>query len=469
SDATLRCGRSIGEAPRAALVEMLQVSPLDRPYAGLAIIREVCSDESPARLARELLEQWVLGDLPGRHEWMLFASAHFPSVEGTRRIISLAREWARKNAPKASRLCVALAAIGSDAALMALAHIADTTRYAALAKEVRALVEGVAEGRGLTRDELGDRTVPDLGLDAGGTLSLSFGARAFEVGLDETLSAVVREKLASGLGPPSALFPRAQKTDDAALAKAARERFDALKSDLAAVAQRQLRRLERAMVEGRAWTPADFREHLAGHPLMGRLARRLVWEAAPERGRSRTFRVAEDGSLADKTDHAFSLDGEDMVRLAHPARTPAVSTVWAKVFGDYEFIQPFEQIARVVHALDAGERAATSLARAAGTKVAPKKMLGVLESRGWVRDSAGYVTAFTREVRRRDGARLTARLSVTPEIEIADLRRAGNVETGALTVESPGEGTAVALGELDVVSSSELWADVLALSRSSRD
>ncbi|MDB4993621.1 MAG: Molybdate metabolism regulator, partial [Myxococcaceae bacterium] len=232
----LLSGGALDEAAFSALVEILQITDTFDPYPGLALVREACDAASLGELAVELLEQWVIGDAPGRHEWMLFATVHFPSERGTRRVAELAREWARKNGAKAERACAALAADGTDLALMHLGHIAETTRFASLRKDAAALLAEAAGARGMTEDELGDCTVPDAGLGADGTVTLSYGERAFVVGVDPSLRPSVRERTKSGLAPATTTLPRAAKTDDAALAKAARVRFDELKKDLEAIA-----------------------------------------------------------------------------------------------------------------------------------------------------------------------------------------------------------------------------------------
>jgi hypothetical protein len=160
----LVAGGALDDDALSALVEMLQITDAFDPYPGLALVREACDAASLGDLAVELLEQWVIGDAPGRHEWMLFANVHFPSERGTRRIAELAREWARKNGAKAERACAALAADGTDLALMHLGHIAETTRFASLRKDAAALLAEAAGARGMTEDELGDCTVPDAGL-----------------------------------------------------------------------------------------------------------------------------------------------------------------------------------------------------------------------------------------------------------------------------------------------------------------
>jgi hypothetical protein len=461
-DVLLRSKRSIGAEGRAALVEMLQVTSLDPPYPGVEIVKVACAAESLGALALELVEQWLLGDAPGRHEWMLHACVHFQSDAATRRVTGLAREWARKDQAKAKRACVALAALGTDAALMVLSHVAETTRYDALKKEAGALVLEAAAARDLTIDELGDRTVPDVGLDAKGGLELSYGARTFLVSLDESLSPVVREKTKDGLGASARSLPRPTKNDDATSANASRERFDALKKDLAAIAQRQLRRLERAMVDGRVWSAADFSTYLSSHPLLVHLARRLVWEALAKGKAPRAFRVAEDGTFADEDDRAFKLDPRAEVRLAHPVRDASAIAAFSKVFSDYEIIQPFAQLGRATFAMEKSERIAMEIVRTARVATQAKKTLGVLESRGWRRVDAGSIGHFTRVVRDTKGGALTAHLKCTPDVSIGEDRRLdAEQKTEAAMIERDGQ--RVKVGELDAASFSEIINDALAL------
>lgn len=443
-----------------ALVEMLQLSPSDQEYPGISLVRGVCDPESLGALAVSLVEQWVVGDAPGRHEWMLFAAVFFPSELGERRIAALAREWARKNQEKAKRACVALAALGSDLALMHLTHIAETTRFDALRKHAAGLVLEAAEARGLRLDELGDRTVPDLGLDRDGTVTLSYGARTFVVSLDETLRPVVFETHADAkkAGIQRSL-PRPTKSDDPDAVKVARERFELLRDDLDAVADRERRRLERAMVNGRTWPVAEFRARMVEHPLLVHVTRRLVWVVASE-GRSRTFRVAEDRSFAGVSDEDLALPETGEVRIAHPAIDLELGEAWLRIFGDYGILQPFEQLARETFAIREDETAATTLERVAGVVLAARKALGSLESRGFRREDPGYVTAFVRAARGvepRDAA-LVVRVPMRPGFEIESLSSASEQTTAGATL-TDASGKPRVFGELDPVDYSELVRD----------
>ncbi|MCA9624825.1 MAG: hypothetical protein KC731_37635, partial [Myxococcales bacterium] len=125
---TLTNGARLDDDARDALTEMLAVAP--RGYPGLARVAEACDAESLAGFAGGLLEQWLLGDAPGRHDWMLHAVVHVPSEANERRVAELARDWARNKKAKAFRACEALGMLGTDRALMHLGHIAATSRFA---------------------------------------------------------------------------------------------------------------------------------------------------------------------------------------------------------------------------------------------------------------------------------------------------------------------------------------------------
>ncbi|MFO0613908.1 MAG: DUF4132 domain-containing protein [Polyangiaceae bacterium] len=429
----LACGDPLAGDSRSSLAEMLQVAPVDAQYAGFDRAREACDPRSLEAFALALAEQWVLADAPLRHEWMLFSITRFPSDAGVRRVGALAREWSRSKGDKARRACVALATLGTDAALMHLAHVAETTRFDAVRREATELLREAAGARGLSVDELEDRTVPDVGLRADGTARFVLGEKTLVARLDAEL----RPHLFDGQAPVRA-FPRGASEE--------RDRWQRLKKDLAEVADRLLRRLERAMCSARAWSLGDFRALVLGHPLVALVARRLVWWSD-----AGLFRVAEDGTFADGRDRAIAIDAPT-VRLAHPASDPALAT-WSEVLADYEILQPFEQVGRAVHRIRAEEVDATTLERIGAIVLPARKALGLFESRGYRRDAAGFVAAYLREARVRGGGSVDVRVPLSPGIEMDLLDTATTIGPPTLSGDQR-------FGALDAVSFSELVRDL---------
>ena len=438
----LRAGSRLPDEARDALLELLSVAPVGHP--GFDALREALDPASLDAFVTALVEQWAAAEGPGRHDWMVRAAASLPGPASARRVAELARAWARSKKAPAQRACDALAAIGTDAALLHLGHVAATTRFDALRKSANERMDEVARARGLSREELEDRTVPDLGLDERGRLALAFGERALTATLDETFGVVLLDEE----GAPLRSFPRGAKGD--AERTAAKARYDELKRDAKAIADRQRRRLERAMASGRAWSLDEARLRLFEHPAARHLARGLVWSSGET-----AFRVAEDGTFASVNDEAVELASDAEVRIAHPLRLDDVEA-WSRVFADYELLQPFPQLGRAVHRASVKERRRDSVDLVKGRSLAPQKALGLLESRGWRREAGGMVSCFERQL----GGGVVATLAVTP-FEFAYLRGSPDIELGAVELRRDGE--PVRAGELDEVAYSELVHDLDAL------
>ncbi len=427
-----------------SLLEMLRTAPLDPPYQGFAAVAQVCDPGSIQAFVAALIDQWVSNGAMGRHDWMLNAALAFPSDENTRKIGLLLRAWGSKKKAWAERAANVLAELGTDLALLDLAHVAETSRFAAIRAHIGGMLTQVAERRGLTLEELGDRTVPDLGLDEKGWVQLSYGDRNFTVGVDECLSLIVRD----GAGDRISTMPPKRKTDDAALVKASKDRFKAFRKDLESISDRQRRRLERAMVSRRSWSREDFQHQLVSHPVVAAMSRGLVWMAG-----NLAFRVAEDHSFADVADESIELPVGAQVRIAHPLDLGDAARAWSECFSDYELMQPFPQLIRETFAITEAEKTAQTLERHVGLQKPGKRMLGFFESRGWRRSEAGYITAWLR-----DFGAFEVQLPISPGIEISYLADDGDQTLKAAKLLRAG--SPASFGELDPISFSELVRDL---------
>src|SRR5215813_8382 len=166
------------------------------------------------------------------------------------------------------------------------------------------MMEGIAQSRGLTREQLADRIVPDCGLDARGTRVFDFGPRQFKFVLGPEMKPLVRD--AAGKVRPD--LPAPTKADDQARAEVAVAEWKLLKKTLREVLKVQAERLEDAMITGRRWTPQEFDTLLVKQPLMVNLVRQLVPAAYDVAGKvAQTFRVTEDQTLADHNDEETAL------------------------------------------------------------------------------------------------------------------------------------------------------------------
>ena len=388
SGAKLPTGKLRGEkkvlpvAAVEAVGTMLAFARIGEPYAGIAQVKEACDPQSLAEMAWELFQAWLVAGAPSKEQWAFLALAHFGNDECARKLTPLIRAWPGEAAHARAVVGLdVLAAIGTDVALMHLHGIAQKVKFKGLQQKAREKIDQIAEARGLTADELGDRLVPDLGLDDDGSLILDFGARKFRMAFDEMLKPAVIDESGKRME-----LPKPNKSDDPEKSAAAVATWKALKKDAKTVAQSQLVRLELAMCSQRRWEAEAFHQFFVSHPLLIHIVRRLVWGAFDKTDvLVGTFRVGEDRSYADVKDGKFVLPAGANVGLVHRLHMDQKEAdAWGQVLGDYEIMQPFAQLSREAILPSTDEHDVTELSRVVGLTVPTGKVLG-LDTRGWRR------------------------------------------------------------------------------------
>jgi hypothetical protein len=407
---TLRAsGRPLADAHLEALGTMLAFSPPDAPYPGLADVRNACDQASLREFAWALFESWTSAGMPARGEWAFHALAHLGDDETARRLAELVEPWSSSGRyGRAVTALRVLGRLGSDDALSAVQRISTKAKSRPLRKEAGRQLAEIAERRGLSAEQLGDRLAPEVDPDAPG---------------------------------------------------------DRTKRQLSALVKAEAKRLELALVAGRRWEADEFARVVVGHPLLRWLARRLVWAACDEGGSTTLFRVAEDRTFADASDSMVQLAAACQVRLVHPLEVEAAERRrWSSLLADYELDPPFPQMEREVFAATDEERAAKSIERHAGRKATARKVLG-LESRGWSRLADGKdIMSFVKPLPFLDAE---AVLPLDPGLFAGDLTVMGDQTLGAVAVQRCGSSgdpaDCLTMAEAGPVVFSELVRDLESL------
>jgi predicted DNA-binding WGR domain protein len=398
----LKDGRVLSREATNVLLEALAFSPIDPPYVGVEQVKEACDPRSLDAFVEALVRAWVAGGMVTAHEWCVRAVALVGSDKAARFLFDRGRAWALDNSKQRAILALdVLGAMGTDLALSLVGRVSRSGARQYMKDRAVEILAEIAAARGLSADELEDRTAPDLGLDENGTMVFDFGPRAFRVGFDEHLRPFVQsadgtEKLDS--------FPRAAKTDDAEKAKAASEAWKHLKSEAEKVSRDQIARLERMMGEERRVDADVFVDAFVKHPLVGHLVKRLVWGAFDTGGALLgTFRVAEDRTYATVEDDTYELPEGARVGVVHPYTlkdTPGLVARWGQQLSDYAIAQPFGQLTRPLV-----ELTPAMLTSRYTDKQAPTGLLFGLRSFGWrtIVQEYGDIEGFERNV---NGARV---------------------------------------------------------------
>jgi Domain of unknown function (DUF4132) len=462
-------GRRLSEEDTAKILSALRRTQLGMGGALLAAVRTHVERGSLDAFLQKLLERWLAHGASAEEQWALLAVGHLGGDALALKLTPLVRAWPGEN--KQARAVVGLEclrAIGTDTALMQLNSIAQNVKYQALKKKAKEFMEGIARNRKLTREQLEDRIVPDLGLDERGRRTFDFGPRQFRTVLGPDLRPRVRD----ADGKEKDNLPRPGAKDDAVRANAAAAAWKLLKKQLREVLKVQALRLEQAMVTGRRWTTEDFVTLLVRHPLQVNLVRRLVWGGYDVAGkRVLTFRVTEEQECADVRDTGCSLQGVVSVGVVHPLHlTEEERTAWGEVFGDYELIAPFPQLGRTVYRVEGEEAKVCEVTRFAGVKVPGVSVAGYLEKAGWRHGPLHDHGDFYEHYKHFPMGDVTARTEYEGGIWAGNIAAGSTVAVkrctflkGLLTPDGAWERNpprALALGEVDPVVLSEVLAEL---------
>jgi hypothetical protein len=414
-------GRRLSDEQVASVLAALRARTLGAPHALLTALKEH-ADRAPLDVfAWQLFESWLADGAPPKEKWAFLPLGHLGGDAAALKLTPLLRAWPGESQhARAVTGLECLRAIGSDTALMQLNGIAQKLKFQGLKNKAKEFMDAIATDRGLTREQLEDRIVPDLDLDERGGRTFEFGPRRFRVVLGSDLAPLVR----GDDGKAKADLPKPGAKDDAQKAAASVADWKVLKKALREAVKVQAFRLEQAMVVGRRWPPDEFRTRLVRHPLMVNLVRRLLWGGYDSKGKlAITFRVTEEGEHADAEDRSCTLDKLASVGIVHPLHlSEAERAKWGEVFSDYEIIAPFPQLGRPVYSLEREEARGKEIMRFKGKKVPATTLWGTLERLGWTRgvpQDAGVVHEHFKSF---PAARLTAVLGYQIGIPVGFLQ-----------------------------------------------
>ena len=137
--------------------------------------------------------------------------------------------------------------------------------------------------------------------------------------------------------------------------------------------------LENSMVYEDEFTLEELQE-LQNHPIISKLICDIVFISGEHMG------MLKDGALVNCNKESQALTPKELLRIAHPADFLAKDwPQWQKYIMAEGIVQPFRQIFRELYTITEEEKVNNGFSnRFAGYQVAPKQMMGILKSRGWL-------------------------------------------------------------------------------------
>ncbi|MFI8343524.1 DUF4132 domain-containing protein [Streptomyces sp. NPDC085639] len=249
--------------------------------------------------------------------------------------------------PKVANAAVnSLARMEGEAALAELARLGTRVTFKGTAKIVDAALEARAAALGMSREEIEELAVPAHGLTEVGRARFRLGEAVALLEVRGTRAVLGWHNAA---GRPVKSVPATVRRDHAEELK----ELKAAVKDIDKALSAQAERLDGQFLARRRWAYGQWRARYLDHPLVGTLARRLIWTVD---GTAVGF---ADGQLRTLTGVPLARGAgeEATVELWHPVgREPAEVVAWREWLERNAVTQPFKQAHREVYLLTDAER-----------------------------------------------------------------------------------------------------------------
>jgi len=295
-------------------------------------------DEENANLLRGLI--WCCVDIEDATLAFSLADA---AIEGYRKITGIG-----PRSTKIGSACVyALKNMPTLHGAAQLERVRLNVKQSTYLKDVEKALDETARLAGMSREDLEELTVPTFGLKQG-CVRIPIGLAVAEV---QIVGLTVRIQWYDADGNVRKSEPIEVKRDYKTERKDLKRLSDAITRMLSA----QRNRLERLPLTERQWSLTAWRERYLDHPLVGCLAKRLIWRFAD--GKHNIDAIWLDGQLVDADDQPFNPSETMTVSIWHPVLCEADEILkWRNLLERHQITQPFKQAHREVYLLTDAER-----------------------------------------------------------------------------------------------------------------
>lgn len=261
----------------------------------------------------------------------------------------------------------ALGAMPGTAALGQLSRLRIKVKFGTAQAMIAKALDRAAEREGLPRAEIEELAVPAYGLEGVGYLREPLGECVAEIRVGQTLTASLHWY--SDKGKLVKAVPAVVKRDHAEEAKD----LKGAHKDIQAMLPAQRDRIDGLFMERKRWPLEVWRERYLDHPLVGAVARRLIWVFVDGKTSTAAAWLRDDaegpphadGRLVRADGTAFEPKAGSTVTLWHPideSAKPGEDALrgdvaqWRAFYEGHRIRQPFKQAHREVYLLTDAER-----------------------------------------------------------------------------------------------------------------
>lgn len=326
--------------------------------------------------------------ITAKNRWLLNIPALHGDATTVKLLVPTIEKWANGSKHQlAAHIIKLLGASGVTEAYVALDRIGRNNKKQSVKDAVEEAFGLGAERKGISKGELGDTLVGDLGfIDR--EIPFQYCEQDYALVLSKELKFAVRKpdgKIVKSL-------PKPKVDDDAQAAAEVAQHFTAQKKLLKDMVTLQTHRLEDAFVVCRLWNGDKWNALFIGNPVMNQLASKLVWGIYQDDVLQQTFIV--NPTPVDREDEVVKIADDVVVGLVHPSELADDElNQWQEYFSDWEITPLFEQLERQPFSVTAIENKLQYKATSVSRK-SPSTVVNRLRKKGWsvgsVRDAGSF-------------------------------------------------------------------------------
>ena len=288
----------------------------------------------------------------------------------------------RQKGPRAVRLgnaCVwTLGQIPTLDAVGQLAMLKVKTKFGTALKGIEKALNSSAEKLNIPRDEIEEMAVPSYGLEQVGELSIPFADYQAKIVISGS-SAEIQWFQPTGKQQKS--IPKFVRIDHADELKALKQQLKDIQKMLPA----QKARIESQYLKEAVWQFPSWLERYHNHPLVGTIARRLIWQF--KTGETTVSGIWQGEHFLDSAESSIThFDDTTSVSLWHPLDETDLEIIqqWRQLLEKLQIQQPFKQAHREIYLLTDAERNTNTYSNRFAAHVLRQHQFNALcAARGW--------------------------------------------------------------------------------------
>lgn len=278
-----------------------------------------------------------------------------------------------RNVKVGNAAIAALAALEDSQAAAQLSRLRLRVKHPSSRATVDKALAALSQKTGISPDDLAEMSAPTFGLDAKGRRRMDIGKCVCEM---QVISSQKVELCWQGEnGRPLDSTPAIVRKQFAEELK----RLQREAKDASTMIAAQSLRLERSYLSERSWPLEVWKERFLQHPLVGTLARRLIWQfegipASPV-----------DGEFLTASDHPLKPGKKAVISLWHPMQSAAKEVLaWREWLERRQITQPFKQAHREIYTLTDAERQTEAYSNRFAAHILRQHQFAALcQQRGW--------------------------------------------------------------------------------------